>query len=58
MNPVVVIPTPPRLAGRAKISLSLLPTPSLPVRAGLNLFLMMSSRGCNKYAIFGMVRSR
>ena len=49
---------PPRRAGRAKRSLSASLTQSLPVRAGMNLDLMASSRGCRRSAMSGTVRRR
>ena len=48
-------PIPPNLEGRANRLRSRSLGGALPVRAGIRFDLIMSSRGCSKWLMFGMV---
>ena len=50
-------PIPPNLEGRAKRLHSWSLGGAFPVRAGMKFDLIMSSRGCNRWLMFGMVRA-
>ena len=51
-------PIPPSLAGRESKLRSRLLEACLPLRAGMRRVEIMSSRGCKKWLMFGMVRAR
>ena len=54
----LMIPSPPRRAGRAKSSRSSSFGEALPVQAGMSRNLMISSRGCSNRSLMGVVRER
>ena len=53
----LIRPIPPNLEGRANSLRSRLLGGAFPVRAGIRFDLIMSSRGCSKWLMFGMVRA-
>ena len=53
-----MIPRPPRRAGKAKRSRSASVRADWPVRAGINLCLIASSKGCRRFPILGVVLAR
>ena len=53
----LVRPMPPSLAGRESKLRSRLLGACLPLRAGMRRVEIMSSRGCKKLLMFGMVRA-
>jgi len=54
----LTMPSPPRWAGRVKSSRSVSFGRALPVQAGMSLEWMISSRGCSRCSLFGVVPDR